>query len=597
MNSLIKLFIAAAGVCMFSCENILEEEPVSSVSYGYYDTQAGIESGVIAAYDALRQRYEFDSERNASFHLLGTDTYMHGRDTEAQEELDRYEASLNAGWEQLYIRLWQPYYEAINITNAIAGAIQEIDNGMDEDLKAVRLGEIRFLRAWYYFLLVQQFGDIPLKTSAELEARTDFSRAPVAEVYKFIISDLRFAIDNLPLSQDDYGRATKGAAQHLLSKVYLTRGSAVTRQRGQQPTDIDSAAWYADQVIFSGAYALLPDFAELWDINNQENSEVIFAVQFSENQLLNNNEGNSMHLYFGMTYDLKPGMKRDIANGRPWNRLRPTDFTIRQLFDPKIDSRFHKTFQSVWFSNNPDNLPVWEAAGGFAPEPGLAGKPKFGVGDTAIWVTSEVYPDNTNFDSLYASRPYYYMPVNRQGLADFFVNVKYLDPTRPGINDVNGQRDGTLFRLGETFLIAAEAYGRMGDFATAAERLNMVRQRAAYKEGELKDVAYWKVYGGSYADRFKSTEAKMLVTPGELAAKASFLDFILDERARELSGELWRWDDLVRTEKLVERARKYNSYAAPNIREYHVLRPIPQNFIDRIDPKRPVEEVQNEGYY
>ena len=580
----------------FSCKDFLDEEVVSDISYSHYETLQGIESGVGAAYDPLRIHYS--TESNASFHQLGTDTYWDGRDAAYRTQLNRYEATLNSTFSQLYNDHWAVYYRGINTTNTVIDAIQKIDEDkMPVDLKTTRTGELRFLRGLYYFYLVQSFGSIPVVTTPELGIRTDFPRASIAEVYHLIISDLIFAADNLPPTQDDYGRATKGAAQHALALVYLTRGSAVTDQRGQQPTDMDSAAYFADEVIFSNTYQLVPDFKDLWDINNQKNSEVIFAVQFSKTQLYNNNSGNRDHLYFGMTYDLKPGMKRDVENGRPWNRLRPTNFTILELFDRKNDSRFYKTFKSVWYSNNPDNLPVWEASGGFIPEPEILGKPKFNVADTAIWVTAEVYPENTNFDSLYASRSYFYMPMNRQDNANFFVLRKHLDPTRPGFNDEIGFRDGILFRLGETYLIAAEAYVRKGDFQTAVERLNVIRTRAAYKEGEPKPVEYWKVERGTYADQFKSTEPEMLLTAADLANEPSFVDFILNERAREMNGELRRWWDLTRTEKLVERVQKYNPGGAANIREYHRLRPIPQNHIDRLDPQGAISEEQNEGYY
>ena len=592
----IKIYLVMLALFTFSCKDFLEEEVVSDISYSHYENLQGIESGVGAAYDPLRIHYS--TESNASLHQLGTDTYWDGRDAAYRTQLNRYEATLNSTFSQLYNDHWEDYYRGINTANTVIDAIQKIDEDkMPVDLKTTRTGELRFLRGLYYFYLVQSFGRIPIVTTPELGIRTDFPRAPIAEVYQLIISDLKFAADNLPSTQDDYGRATKGAAQHALALVYLTRGSAVTDQRGQQPTDMDSAAYFADEVIFSNTYQLVPDFKDLWNINNQKNSEVIFAVQFSETQLYNNNSGNRDHLYFGMTYDLKPGMKRDVENGRPWNRLRPTNFTILELFDRKNDSRFYKTFKSAWYSNNPDNLPVWEASGGFTPEPEVVGKPKFNVGDTAIWVTAEVYPENTNFDSLYASRSYFYMPMNRQDNANFFVLRKHLDPTRPGFNDEIGFRDGILFRLGETYLIAAEAYGRKGDFQTAVERLNVIRARAAYKEGEPKPVEYWKVEGGAYADQFKSTETEMLLTAADLAKEPSFVDFMLDERAREMNGELRRWWDLTRTEKLVERVQKYNPGGAANIREYHRLRPIPQNHIDRLDPQGAISEEQNEGYY
>src|SRR5690554_1635105 len=161
---------------------------------------------------------------------------------------------------------------------------------MTQELKDIRMGQVRFLRGLYYFYLVQTFGNIPIVSEVEFEVKTDYSRSPVAEVYDLIISDLRYAVGSLPEEQTEYGRATKGAAQHALALVYLTRGSA--DQRGKKPTDLDSAALLADQVIFSNNYSLVPDFKALWDINNQMNSEVIFAVQYSANLLFNNNEGN-----------------------------------------------------------------------------------------------------------------------------------------------------------------------------------------------------------------------------------------------------------------------------------------------------------------
>lgn len=593
---IITLSLIILGIFTFSCKDFLEEEVISGISYSHYETLPGIESGVGAAYDPLRIHYS--SEANASLHQLGTDTYMEGRDAAYRTQLNRYEATLNSTFSQLYTDHWAVYYRGINTANTMIDAIQKIGvEKMPEDLKIIRTAELSFLRGLYYFYLVQTFGGVPIVTTPELGVRTDFPRASVAQVYDLIIADLRFAANNLPLMQDDYGRATKGAAQHALALAYLTRGSAVTDQRGQKPTDMDSAAYFADEVIFNNNYQLVPDFEDLWDINNQRNSEVIFAVQFSETQLYNNNSGNRDHLYFGMTYDLKPGMTRDVENGRPWNRIIPTKYTILELFDRKNDSRFYKTFKSVWYSNNPNNLPVWEAIGGFEPEPELLGESKFNVGDTSIWVTAEVYPEDTNFDSLYASRSYYYMPMNRQDNANFFVLVKHLDPTRPGFNDEIGFRDGILYRLGETYLIAAEAYGRKGDFATAVERLNVLRTRAAYKEGELKPGEYWKVEGGKYEDRFESTVAENLLTIEDLTNETSFVDFMLEERGREMNGELRRWEDLTRTEKLVERVQAYNPHAAANVREYHSLRPIPQNHIDRLDPQGAIGEEQNEGYF
>lgn len=301
-----------------------------------------------------------------------------------------------------------------------------------------------------------------------------------------------------------------------------------------------------------------------------------------------------------MVYDESPGMKRDIENGRPWRRVRPTDFTLYELFDRKNDARFYKTFKTVWLCNNENNIKVWEIVKDkngnviYTPPAGLIGKPKMKPGDTAIWVTVERYPEETNMDAVYASRSYDYYPNERQTNAKFLQNNKFYDNRRPSVAEENGCRDWYLFRLGETYLLAAEAYGRMGNYEKAVEFLNVVRKRAAYKEGEKKPTEFLVVEGGTEEEYLKSTEAQLLLSPSDI--RTNFVDFMLDERARELHGECMRRWDLMRAEKLVERVRKYNPEAS-NIKDFHKLLPIPQNHIDRLDPVGPIGEEQNEGYY
>jgi hypothetical protein len=129
------------------------------------------------------------------------------------------------------------------------------------------------------------------------------------------------------------------------------------------------------------------------------------------------------------------------------------------------------------------------------------------------------------------------------------------DNLRPSLNEQEGLRDFIVFRLGETYLIAAEAMlGRDGNAANAVGYINTIRRRAAYD----------------------GMEAAMEVTAAEVD-----LDFILDEWSRECFGEQSRWLDLKRTGKLLERVRLYNPDAAPNIDDHHLLRPITANQIIR----------------
>jgi hypothetical protein len=167
------------------------------------------------------------------------------------------------------------------------------------------------------------------------------------------------------------------------------------------------------------------------------------------------------------------------------------------------------------------------------------------------------------------------------------------------VNAQGGVREWVRMRLGETYLLAAEAAGRAGDFTAAAEYFNVVRERAAWHDGETKMPQYWCEEGGEYGNT-ASTYDEIKVSASALSALTAdqFVDFVLDERGRELLGEYMRWEDLVRCEKLYEyvKTRGYNPEAT-YIQPYHKLRPIPQQHIDRLIPGGPVEEEQNEGYY
>jgi hypothetical protein len=189
------------------------------------------------------------------------------------------------------------------------------------------------------------------------------------------------------------------------------------------------------------------------------------------------------------------------------------------------------------------------------------------LGDTAIWVAP------TNISAEVKAKKNYRIidraEVLSAGNYRYFPSLsKFLDPLRPSVQDQRGSRDFMVARLGETYLIAAEALLKAGKPEEALTYINTLRRRAA----------------------IPGQEAAMEITVDQLN-----MDFILDERARELLGEMDRWFDLVRTGTLVERVRKYNPDGGPNIQPYHVLRPIPNDQIDRTEGGREAFP-QNPGY-
>ena len=664
------LLLAASLALFGSCKKFVEEEMVSQLNYDYYETDQGLEDLVRSAY--TNTRYKFENEQAYALWNFGVDEFIIG-DQFNYNYYNLYDARLNSN-DGLLDGLWSACYVAINRCNLGIKYIPGYSNSASRFLatqaqKNQRLGELYFLRAYYYFQLVQQFGALPLVTDPSEGARSDFPRSPVARIYEQIISDLRFASENLAPTTSDQGRATRGAANHFLAKAYLTRGSAVTEARGQKPTDMDSAAYYAELVINSGTYQLEQDYMNLWrgvypkgypqvqapalgtngtpPYNTnfasgiaagdyaefqaaQASKEIIFAAQFSNNSSLNSSSGNRTHLFFVMQYDAGiPGLTRnaDNFNMRPYRRLMPSDYTI-DLFDRRNDSRFYKSFRTAYYRNvqSDNGIPRFTAAD--APNPSLVGKPRYGLGDTAALfivntpataLTAAELSNTTRF--RYVTFPRWYRDASgnlRRGTdsSKYLTLVKHLDPVRilPGFNEERGIRNGTLARFAETYLIAAEAWGRKGDFGKALQYINVIRKRAAYRQNEFKNPAFWMFDGGAQNDLSETYTGKLEATaalwsgastepfpPSVTSAQDRFIHFMVNERTRELCGEFLRWEDLARTETFFVRTKQYNRDAV-NLQQHHRLRPIPQLVIDAttIDGRamNAAEKVnyQNPGY-
>jgi hypothetical protein len=605
----------------FSCNDFLEEKVVSKATMAYYETPEGIDAVVNSIYSKMR--WPFSGERFHNYALFGTDLFMTATGTHGNA-WDQYQATaLNASTSLLY-SLWTQWYEAISACNT--GLYYIDDMNENASWKNQRTAEMRFFRAYFLFDLMQQFGAIPMPLEPVFEAQTYIPRTPVDKVYTQIIEDLKYGADyNYLPKTAERGRIRIGAAQHLLAKVYLTRGSAVSAEakatRGTQDTDLAEAARYADLVIGSSEYELEKNFADIFLLDNKDSKEVILTVNYTKDEMWNG-EGNPMHMYSTGSYTNQPGMIRDIANGRPWSRIRQTFWVMEDqakhggLFDYTNDSRGEKTFKSVWYSNNSETIPKWaDIKDGstviWSPSAALKGKPKFEVGDTCIVMRLIHYKGiplaEGGFESkrdsliLFGSQDHNLWTMERiESVRDFWPIIeKWANGDRPDIMYEPGHRNFNVYRLGETYLIAAEAYGRQGLYDKAADRLNEVRKRAAYKSGEWRSNL--NVINGKGEKLASSTESKMTVKETDLSSLSldQFVDLMLDERGRELIGEDNRWNDLNRCEKLIERFKAHNAIGgtAGNIQPYHVLRPIPQNHIDRLDPAGALEVEQNKGWY
>ncbi len=593
-----KIFASFLSVVLLStagCNDILEEQPRSVLTPEYFNSVDGINAGLTASY--AYNRYYYGTLGGMFLGVFGTDEFTHG-DQLTNPPLNTY---LNLTPDNGDLQApWNRAYPAINTCNGIIeiGASADIPEADKKKLVA----EAKFLRAHWYFILLENFGGVtldlgsgPLKFNTKPTDRA--SRATSAEVYAAIIKDLEDALVDLPETRqftDHNGRVWKATALHVLTRVYLTRGQSDDAQAG----DLQKAYDYAMELLNNTAkyqVQLLPDFADVHREGNESNREVLWTIEWNNVRQYNNFQANGAPLnedtrqnksnfLFRMFYHSNiPGMVRDIANGRPWVRFKPTPWLLDVAFAEKVmDTRFNKSFQTVWRCNNATdaNIPKWTAAdvaAGRTDQKGalaVVGNPKFSAGDTAIWTVPSNMVDRAAKPEVTARGYRIFLPTEINNQNKYYPTLKKYDavnrPAGESSTDISSTRPFIVYRLADTYLLAAEAAHLLGDNEEAARLINFVRERAG-AAGQKEAI--------------------------KITSDAVSLDYILDERSRELAGEQMRWFDLKRTGKLIERVTLYNAQAQA-IETKHLLRPIPQPQIDAsvdpttVDGKYP----QNPGY-
>ncbi|MEO6328288.1 MAG: RagB/SusD family nutrient uptake outer membrane protein, partial [Ginsengibacter sp.] len=594
----------------------------------------------------------------------GTDEFHVGGDA-SNGPWNNYDATLAPGlatggnlqganvmWDALYIGIGDAN---LLIQNATASTSTSVA------IKNTALGEGYFFRAYNYLRLVLQWGAVPLKTTPSTEIELEFKRTDPKDVYAQIIADFIKAKDLLPTGGAP-AHLTKDAAAHFLAKAYLARASEINSSWNASTVAADLAAIgpLCDQVIAN--HPLASNFSALWNfigINsaNETLPEVILSAQMTNDVTTNNQVGSTQHLYFVARYDVQDQLKRDLGGGRPYSRMATTYYDYR-IYDRVNDSRFWKSFRTKWTLNT--DGPVAPNVKGDLGMMFVINQP----GDPRNWAKSKICKATVPAASLIIDPitthpiPTVYVAYPNGSSSDGALNTdlttvyqafpplsKHLDGSRNALNDLPGHRDFVLARSAETYLIAAEAKIRLakagtGNYADALPYINAVRQRAQYASGENRATYY---DGGNTVQSqslqppgvinsfypansyYESNDIPVTTTASASLAIASvsplpaedefiistlglssaydrMLCLILNERSRELCGEYLRWEDLSRTKTLVPRAKAFNVNAAANIADKHLLRPIPQTFLDAIRSNNtnltPAEKqaMQNPGY-
>ncbi len=263
--------IAAVLLAMCSCsKNFLDKTPQSNLTTGNFPTSAAdAESELTGAYDWMvngTNFYQYDNYMNTDG--KSDNCYINSDNVTAEQPLEYFSTVTSSNTN--IQRDWQELYNDIRAVNAVLDDVPNItDLALTSARKLMILGEARFLRAMHYYWLVTEWGECPIILSVTNGGNLYPARNTVPEVYAQIISDLKYADSVLEVTpyNGELGRATKGAAESLLAKTYAQMG------------DYADCLTYCNEVINSGTYSLVSNFANLWGVANKNNAESIFELQ------------------------------------------------------------------------------------------------------------------------------------------------------------------------------------------------------------------------------------------------------------------------------------------------------------------------------
>lgn len=410
-NRKIWIVLIAFFAISYSCsDSFVEVAPEYSIdSENYFNSEDDYYNALVAAYDLLQTTYA-----NALVGEIASDNTLCGGENPTdvigwQQIDDMIHTPVNSNLKDI----WNWMFAGVQRTNYFMEYKDKIDfSGKDE-----MIGEVRFLRAYYYFELVKWFGPVPLKVDErfKLGDETSIPRSPVSDVYAQIEEDLIYAAGVLKDDPIQIGRATKGAAQALLGKAYLYQDK------------FSEAADVLEKVISSGNYTIVDDYNSIFENEGENGYESVFEVQYTDVEgagfgCLQCSEGNVAVGFSGVRGYVGP------------------------LFTPGFSF----------------NVPTKEAADAF--EPGDLRK-DVTILDIEAWAASQGAEYTTgNEHSGYFNRKY--LPRKRRAEAQGDLNL-----TNP-----NNYR---AIRYSDVLLMAAEANNRGGiSDAKAQQYVSLVRARA-----------------------------------------------------------------------------------------------------------------------
>lgn len=562
--------VALAACCMgtmTSCSDFLDASNKSNVTAKQsFATKEGLNNLANDAYQHLQNVYA--APLFTSCFSAGTDMYADARN-KMNEALNTYETLTpeNTDIKNLYTYL----YSGIRAANSVSYYAQTAQ--VDDKTKSQLIGEARVLAAYEYYLLVNNFGGVPIMKDFLTTADTGYPKSSAADVYAYIISELEDVISKNVLQASTAtkggGRISQETAKAILAKTYLSAAWDLNKQ-----DYFSKAAALADEVI--AGRELTTPFAKLWkaDGSGDDNEEFLWDVEYDLATANNTTSGGTEWSGYYCNY---LGGNEDNIKATTSSYV-PTLYALHCF--KKGDQRYDATFMKELPDINKGNAAGTGYWTWYKNGESLVGKP-------VTRYYSAWYETDADFEAWKAIDPAnrantYRIPMDSQSKEaqnmdgrdmEYYDNqqlvygsspCKKFDDSKTAKTEKNTcYRDIHIITLPEMYLVAAEAYLKAGDNPKALERLNEVHQRAG-----------------------------LPALTGTVT-----IDDILDENACENFGNEARWMDLRRTQTLVTRCTKYNHEMGDKAAQYigkKLLRPIPQAAIDANDQLTLAD--QNPGY-
>lgn len=562
--------VALAACCMgtmTSCSDFLDASNKSNVTAKQsFATKEGLNNLVNNAYQHLQNVYA--APLFTSCFSAGTDMYADARN-KMNEALNTYETLTpeNTDIKNLYTYL----YSGIRAANSVSYYAQTAQ--VDEKTKGQLVGEARVLAAYEYYLLVNNFGGVPIMKDFLTTADTGYPKSSSEDVYAYIISELEDVISKNVLQASTAtkggGRISQETAKAILAKTYLSAAWDLNKQEY-----FSKAAALADEVI--AGRRLTTPFAKLWkaDGSGDDNEEFLWDVEYDLATANNTTSGGTEWSGYYCNY---LGGNEDNIKATTSSYV-PTLYALHCF--KKGDQRYDATFMKELPDINKGNAAGTGYWTWYKNGESLVGKP-------VTRYYSAWYETDADFEAWKAIDPAnrantYRIPMDSQSKEaqnmdgrdmEYYDNqqlvygsspCKKFDDSKTAKTEKNTcYRDIHIITLPEMYLVAAEAYLKAGDNPKALARLNEVHQRAG-----------------------------LPALTGTIT-----IDDILDENACENFGNEARWMDLRRTQTLVTRCTKYNHEMGDKAAQYigkKLLRPIPQAAIDANDQLTLAD--QNPGY-